>query len=138
MAYQTITVTLPEQIYRRIERRSRLQKRTVADEAAAAIASSFSETSELPADLQHELSQLRWLSDEALWQAAQLTATEQETERMQLLVEKQQRLGLTSVEQEEAELLSKFFTRVMLVRAEAAVLLKNRGADISTLAPQLN
>lgn len=55
------------------------------------------------------------------------------TGRMQLLVEKQQLEGLTEAEREEAAILSHFFNRVMLVRAKAAVLLKERGYNIDEL-----
>ncbi len=128
-----MTITLPEKIYQRVSQRSRLAQRSVADEVAAIVADSVAEAVSLPADMEAELSQLRFLNDAELWRAAQMKATDEENERMQQLVEIQQREGLTPAEQQEAEQLSRFFNRIMLVRAEAAVLLKNRGHDIAPL-----
>ena len=84
----------------------------------------------LPIDLEQEVEQLRFFTDVDLQHAAQTSATEEESERMQRLLEKQQRFGLTFDERQEARLLSRFFNRIMLVRAEAAVLLQKRGLAI--------
>jgi hypothetical protein len=46
---------------------------------------------------------------------------------------KQQSEGLTEAEQQEAQQLQRLAHRVILLRAEAAVLLKERGCDISSL-----
>jgi hypothetical protein len=52
---------------------------------------------------------------------------------MQNLVWKEQAEGLTAAEQEEADLLQRYAQQVMLVRAEAAALLHERGRDVSGL-----
>jgi hypothetical protein len=87
----------------------------------------------LPPDIEQELLAMVLFSDEELWRAARMTAPADKVERMQLLVEKQQLEGLTEAEKQEAFFLSHFFTRVMLVRGKAAVLLKERGHDIDHL-----
>ena len=97
------------------------------------VTAALPEQEQLPADLETELSQLEQFSDEELWRAARMTAPAEKTDRMQLLVEKQQLEGLTVGEKEEAALLSQFFNRIMLVRAKAAVLLKMRGHDVDQL-----
>lgn len=84
-------------------------------------------------DLKEALAQLELLSDDELWQAAQIKISSEKTEAMQVLVEKQQREGLTESETQQAQLLSHFFNHAMLVRAKAAALLKKRGYDLSTL-----
>src|SRR5690606_11111966 len=108
-------------------------RRSLANEAVIAVAESLPGDEHLSRSLAQELSQLRWLTDSELWQAACLTATAEESEQMQILLEKQQRQALTPSEQEQAQQPSYFFNRIMLVRAEAAVLLKTRGHDISRL-----
>jgi ATP-dependent protease HslVU (ClpYQ) peptidase subunit len=135
MGLQTVTITLPEKIYQRVSQRSRMAQRSVADEVMAIVADSVAEHSALPTNLEAELSQLRFLNDADLWRAAQMKATDEENERMQQLLTKQKRIGLTTAEQEELTLLANFFRRMMLVRAEAAVLLKERGHDIAPLSP---
>lgn len=135
MGHQQITIILPDSVYQQMEKRSQARRRSVAEEVVAVVTAALpEETSQLPADLAAELSDLEQLSDAELWRAAKMTAPVEKTDRMQLLVEKQQLEGLTAAEKEEAELLSQFFNRIMLVRAKAAVLLQARGHDISQLA----
>ena len=134
MNSQQVTITLPQTVYQRVKRQSRLMQRSVADELVAVVASSMPEQETLPSDIEQELSALDLFTDEELWRAARLTAPASKAERMQLLVEKQQLEGLTDSEKQETVVLSHFFNRVMLVRAKAAVLLKKRGYDIDQLS----
>ena len=133
MEWQQVTITLPETIYQRLKRKSQLMQRSVADELVAVVTASLPEEETLPADIEQELSDLELFTDEELWRAARMTAPADKTERMQVLVEKQQLEGLTDAEKQEAAVLSHFFNRVMLVRAKAAVLLKERGHNIDQL-----
>ena len=123
MSLQQITISLPEKIYRQIQQHSQQMQRSVADEVAAVV------TASLP-----EQAQLSPFMDDELWQAARNTVPADKAARMQELVEKQQLEGLTEAEKAEAELLSHFFNRVMLVRAKAAALLQERGYDVDSLA----
>ena len=54
-------------------------------------------------------------------------------ERMQRLVWKQQSEGLTVAEEDEAQQLQQHAQQVMLIRAEAAALLAERGFDVDSL-----
>ena len=133
MNYQQVTINLPERVYRQVEKLSQARQRSVAEEVTAVVTAALPEQEQLPADLEAELNQLDQLSDEELLRAAQMTAPAEKTDRMQLLVDKQQLEGLTAVEKEETALLSHFFNRIMLMRAKTAVLLKARGHDIDQL-----
>jgi len=92
-------------------------------------------TDDLPHDIADDLAQLAFLTDAELWQAAQTTLPRSDSERMQALMFKRQRDGLTSTEEREAQRLAHRADRTMLVRGQAAVLLKNRGHDVSNLKP---
>lgn len=92
---------------------------------------------DLPSELANELAQLDLFNDSDLWQAAQTKLSEEEAAQMQTLVYQQQRDGLTRSEQKQAKRLLQRYNRTMLVRAKAAVLLKERGFDISALNPVL-
>lgn len=91
----------------------------------------------LAQEIGHSLNQLRFLTDQELWQAAKSQASVEDNESMQRLLEKQQREGLTAPELEQVQTLSARFNQIMLVRAKAAVLLTERGHDISILATPL-
>lgn len=131
---QTVTISLPDHLYRQVKQRSQQNRREIADELVSVVTEALPGR-ETVADWDADLSQLTFLPDEALWQAARTQATDEENERMQQLLSKQKRMGLTTVEQEELTLLANFFRRMMLVRAEAAVLLQKRGHDIRSLGP---
>jgi hypothetical protein len=128
---QTVTINFPEKIYGQLERQSQITRRTVADEVTAVVVGSLTDEI-LPENIEEELAQLEMFADDELLRAAQLASPPQKSDRMQELVEKQQLEGLTEAEKQEAQLLSQFFNRVMLVRSKAAVLLKERGYDVNS------
>lgn len=80
-----------------------------------------------------EVAQLRYLDDEHLLRTAQLIVPVEKSKRMQILSQKLKNEGLAAAEEEEIWQLQHYAQRVMLVRAEAAVLLQERGYDISRL-----
>ena len=95
--------------------------------------SSSEDWADIPADTVEKVSQLQFLDDKHLWQAAQMVVATEKSERMQALVLKAQDEGLTEPEQAEATHLQALANRIMLTRVEAAVLLQKRGFDISKL-----
>jgi plasmid stability protein len=135
MSLQTITIQLPERLYSDVAKRARRMHRSVEEEVVAVVTEALPTINDLPSDLAEELEQLALLNDAELWQAAQTKLSEEEATQMQSLVWKQQRDGLTTREQSKAEKLLQRYNRTMLVRAKAAVLLKTRGLDISSLNP---
>ena len=74
---------------------------------------------------------MAYLNDAALWQAGRATMTAEQRERLEALHDKQQREGLTPDEQAEERALLALYRETLLVRAQAAVLLKQRGYDVS-------
>lgn len=74
---------------------------------------------------------MAYLNDAALWQAARSSLLQAQRERLEELHDKQQREGLTSEEQNEDQELLALYQDTILVRAQAAVLLKQRGYDVS-------
>lgn len=135
MSLQTITIQLPERLYRDVAKRARRMHRSVEEEVVAVVADALPTMNDLPSELTEELDQLTLLNDTELWQAAQTKLGEEAAAQMQTLVWKQQRDGLTTREQNKAEKLIQRYNRTMLVRAKAAVLLKTRGFDIASLNP---
>jgi len=59
--------------------------------------------------------------------------TTEQRERLETLHDKQQSEGLTAEEQAEEQALLALYRETLLVRVQAAVLLKQRGYDISDL-----
>jgi hypothetical protein len=136
MTLQTVTVNLSEKAYQKVRQLAQDRNRSVEDELATVVENALNEGNNwlgVPSDIADEVGQLRFLDDEYLWRAAQLTVAEEKSDRMQFLSRKRKAEGLTLAEKEEADQLQHLAHRVMLVRAEAAVLLKERGHNISTL-----
>ncbi len=133
MTQQTLTVQLPDTLYRQLDRRARRMHRSVEGEMVAVLAATLPTLDDLPADIADEMVQLTFLGDDELWRAAQTTLTADETWRMQELLLKRQREGLSKQERSETRLLLHLYDRIMLVRAQAMALLKERGHDVSRL-----
>jgi len=91
---------------------------------------------ELPADLNEAISPLTLLDDQALWRAARSHLPAEAAAQMENLHLKRQREGLTEAEVQMLAGLVRQYERMMLVRAQAAALLKQRGHDVSELAPR--
>ena len=82
-------------------------------------------------DLRAALAQLAYLNDAALWRAARATMTAEQKTRLAMLHHKQQSQGLNPQEQKEEQALLKLYQETLLVKAQAAVLLKQRNYDVS-------
>jgi plasmid stability protein len=133
MSSQTVTLELPEPLYERLRNRAAQAQRSVEAEARETLASALQENDSLPADLEAALAPLALLSDAELWQAGRTRLSQETVEQLEELNLKRQREGLTEAEEATAAALIHQYERVMLVRAEAAALLKQRGHDVTPL-----
>jgi hypothetical protein len=133
MREQTLTLTIPDVLYQRLKRQAEGNQRTVAEEALAALLAVVPVGGELPADLEQAVSPLSLLDDEALWRAARSQLAAEDVAQMEELHARRDRQGLAGSEAEELAALVRRYERAMLVRAQAAALLRQRGHDISAL-----
>ena len=133
MTTQDITISVPDLLYRKLKARAEQTQRSVEAEALDALVALVPEVDELPADVEASLAQLALLDDAALWGAARTTFPTEAARHLEDLHLKRQREGLTDSETETAAALLHQYERAMLVRAQAAALLKQRGHDLSSL-----
>ena len=112
-----------------LEARATAHARSLEDEARALLEAALA--AELSDNAQ--LEQLTVLDDIQLWQVARQCVSDEQSERMQVLVERQQREGLTSEEAAETLRLQRYAQQTMRLRAEAAALLKRRGHEVDNL-----
>lgn len=134
MALQSVTIRLSENLYHQIRQRAKRTQRSVEDEVVAVVEDALPALDLLPTGLADEMAQMAFLTDGELWQAARSSMTSAENQRMQTLLLRGQREGLSSEEGHEIERLVQRQERVMLIRAKAASLLRQRGYDISQLS----
>jgi len=135
MALQKFTIELPDSVYQRIAALAKKSQRPVAEETISLIQSALYQEQKSSLEINELLDQLSFLTDAELLNAARSSATVQDEELMQGLLEKQQREGLTASESEQAESLSQRFNQIMLVRAKSAALLVERGFDAAEILP---
>lgn len=134
MNAQAVTLHLPLPLYDRLKRRANETHRSVEDELLEVVVQGVPSTDEdLTPDLATAVSDLRRLDDGALRKAARDRFPEEAVARFQALNLKQQRDGLSKSELGELAELRRGYERVVLLRAEAAWLLKERGQDVSDL-----
>jgi hypothetical protein len=133
MTTQSVTLHLPAPLYQRLKRRAEQAHRPVEDELLDVVVAAVPVGDDLPTELTEALSPLALLDDEALWRAARTRLPADAVEELERLHLKRQRQGLTASEDEQVAALVRQYERVMLVRAQAAALLKERGHDVSVL-----
>lgn len=124
---QTVTVHLTENVFQQIKRLAKARQHSVEDEVAAVVAAALPLADN---DNEAQLAQLAFLSDEELEQAARTRLSEKERGRMETLSAKQRGQGLTATEQNEVDALLNRYDWLILLRAEATRLLKERGRDV--------
>ena len=133
MTMQTLTITVPDALLQQLKQLAARSQRTLEDEAVNVLAAAVPVADKLPADLEEALSPLALLSDEELWRAARNQLAAEAAARLEELHQDKQRKGLTEAESQELAGLLRQYERMMLVRAQAAALLHQRGHDVSGL-----
>ena len=133
MTVQPVTLNLPGHLYDRLKRQADEAHRTVEAELLDVVMSGIPLADELPADLSEALSPLALLDDDALWRAARSHLPEEAATEMENLHLKRQRDGLSQTDEQTLAGLVRQYERAMLVRGQAAVILKQRGLEVSGL-----
>ncbi len=131
MTSQVVTLDLPEPIYQRLRERAAQMQRSIEAEAREALVSAVSDA--LPDDLEAAIAPMTLLSDAELWQAGRTRLSEAASSQLEELHFKQQSEGLSATEAATEAALLNQYKRVMLIRAQAAALLTQRGHDVSVL-----
>ena len=131
MTLKTLTVTMPETVFLKLQKAAEMTYRSVDDVLASTIDATLNAPSNLPEDLASELSAMHLLSDEALWAAVQPSFSPTEQHRLQQLNHVAGERPLTVAETAEQTTLLNAYYRSMLRRAQAILILKQRGHPIS-------
>jgi len=131
MQTQSVTIDLPQAMYTRLKERAVQANRTVEAELVQVVAAVVPIAGELTPDLTALLAQMPALDDKALWQAAHHQLSCKAQAQLQALSYKRQNGGLTEAEALKANALLQQSERILLVRAQAIFLIKERGQDIS-------
>lgn len=133
MSTQSLTLTIPNPMYEQLKQRAQQSRRSVEEETLEALATALPTEGGLPAELCEALGSLNSLDDAALWEAARSQLFPNINVELEALHLKRGREELTDAESRRLDNLVRQYERHMLVRAQAAVLLKQRGHDLNEL-----
>ncbi len=125
---QTLTITLPDSVFKILTGMAELTYRTVDEVVLSAVETTVI-SPDLPGDIASELASMPTFSDEKLWAAIKPTFSEYEQSRLTQLSELER--PLTRMEEAEQATLLRAYDRSVLRRAQALALLKQRGHDLS-------
>ncbi len=128
---EQITLTLPEDISARVRQIAETTSQPVEQIVLDHLKSLSIYLPPLTLDVQAELDALHHLSDDALWTIAREQVPEEAQARAHTLMDKNSRGTITDTEAVELGKLAQRADRVMLRKAEAATILKERGFAFS-------
>jgi hypothetical protein len=130
MTTQTISVQVPEPIFRKLKRAADVTCRPVEEVLAATLNAALPEPSGLPPELADELASMHLFSDDALWAATEPSLSPTEQRRLSQLNRIADQRPLTKAEEAEQEQLLAAYHRSVLRRAQALAILAQRGHPI--------
>jgi hypothetical protein len=128
---QTVTIHLPEAFYERMQRAAQMQQRSLEKFLLDAAITGTPLLDDLPLELTDEMAALALVNDAGLWRVARQTLSSEKQEQLDTLLQKRGRGELRPEEQPVLDELLSEYEHVILARAHAAVLLKQRGYDVS-------
>ncbi|MBD2312895.1 hypothetical protein H6G20_14585 [Desertifilum sp. FACHB-1129] len=133
MQFETITLQVPELLHRRLLNTARATNRSLEEVILHSLTvGSPPNWEDIPDEFKGDLAALDKLDDRALWQIAKSQKTVEEMERYSQLLEQNRNHTITEAEQIELSNLRTEADRFMLLKSQAAALLRWRGH--STLA----
>lgn len=128
MAVRDVTLSLPEDLYVRLEQTALATSQSLTDMLVHAVrVGSPPDWSQSPAEFQADLAALDRLDDDTLWRIARGRRGEAETALLSELLDKNTDGTLTAGERLELDSLVNDADRFMLRKAHAAALLQWRG-----------
>jgi hypothetical protein len=128
---KTITVTLPEVTFQRLEQAAQLAHRSIEELLATTIDTILAVSPQLA----NEWAAMHLLSDEALWQAMQPILNPADQERLHELNHLAGERELTEQERREQTALLETYQRSIVRRSQAIAILKLRGHTIPQNMP---
>ena len=131
MAEPTVTLTLPTAVYDELRQRAQHHQRALEDVATATLIGAVGVGDKLPVDLAAAIAALSGLDVDSLWRVSRSQPTEEDRILLDTLVDKRERQGTTPAEDQLLADLIDRHDRVMVLRAEAIALLRQRGIDVS-------
>ena len=127
MTVQTITLRLPEPLYRTARQIAQVTKRPIETVLQDSLSAVLPPLDDIEPNEAAELARLALLDDAALWGEARTLMTQAEQTELQDLLDRQGSKSLTTVEQVRLRELMHVYGQLMVRKAHAYLLLARRG-----------
>ncbi len=130
MSSQTVTLKLPETIYRTARQMARITRRPLEEVLEESIERALPPLDDVPPDEADELAALSALDDGALWDEARKELPPEQQAELETLLERQEEGALTQQEQERLQTLLDAYGRLTVRRSHVWLLLARRGYQV--------
>ena len=131
---QTVTISLPETVYRRLQHAAEIAGKPITEIAAQSIQESLPPLLEaIPARFRADLQIMQQFADDELWRIARSVVVPKDQRRYWRLLRKNSSAALSIRERQTLTELRATADKIMLQKAYAYLLLKWRGYRIPTL-----
>lgn len=127
MTIQTITLRLPEPLYRTARQMALVAKRPIESVLQDSLSATLPPLDDIEPDEAIELARLALLNDSTLWEEARAQMSQTEQAEMQELLDRQGDGTLQSAEQARLHELMRIYGRLMVRKAHVYLLLARRG-----------
>lgn len=134
MTLQTVTLTMPESIFRRVKRSAEVLRRPPEEIIVEALNVALPRVDDVPAEMTEELAAMRSLPDGKLWEIARSMMPARTQARLRTLSTAQRERALAPAELQKLDALLQEHGRIMLRKAQAYALLHERGLYTHTEA----
>lgn len=130
MPSQTITVELPEHLYRTVHTLAQVTKRPLAEILQESLAHTLPPLDDVPAEEAEVLAHMSNLDDAALWQTSAATMPESQQEELHALLDCQSAGTLTPDDAARLQQLLDAYGRLLVRQSHAWLLLARRGYKV--------
>lgn len=129
MTTQTITLDLPISVLQRAKKVAQTLQRPLEEVLTLTLSTTLPDVEDAPPEMQAELMEMTWLSDQELWTIAQTRMSDEEQAQLDHLSKRHALGESTPVEQETLQALRQRYGQITLRKARAYALLSLRGGQ---------
>lgn len=126
----SVTLQLPESLYKRAQRDAMLLNRSIEDLLASMLNSAFPAVEETTTNLETEMASMTALSDAELWRVARSQMREEDEALLHELLDLKAEQKLSNEEAQRLEELHHEAGRLLVLKSQAYALLHERGYSV--------
>jgi len=127
MSLQTVTLTMPDSIYRRVKRSAEALRRPPEEVIVETLNVALPRLDDMPLEMAKDVATMHALSDEKLWEIARSVMLAKRQTRLRALSATQRERALKPAELQKLDELLQEYGRITLRKAQAHALLHERG-----------